>query len=265
MSYESSFEFAASRGFQRAPQPYESIEDSFIDQLEGTNDALYAEIFQEIASLDGQSSLAEQRRMVSQKVKNMDTKSEPAAWTPVQEQEYRDYKRVSDRVRPARFAYIAARDAYNNAKDTNMDGTTTIDEETLTRMRLRYLAKANAWFQLSMEGAQGRVSFMVKYPQAFDQKGAESHLKAARYDMSNAKDACAAIQAYVRISWHFMCLFSRIVIEVFTNGVPLISRNARNSPDCGAKAHRQVAETVLRDAETTGKDAEALQGDAETL
>lgn len=77
---------AISVGFLRAPNyngvPYEPSDDSYLDELEDYGHILYREMIEEIASLDGTSSLVEQRRLISRNAKGMDEASKAGGWWP---------------------------------------------------------------------------------------------------------------------------------------------------------------------------------------
>jgi hypothetical protein len=147
---DSNFDFAASRGFNRAPISSLLTEDSVISELEGFNDVLFRQIFLEISTIDGQGSLADQRHATSQHAKDLPKDSKHLTWSQKQKEDYRKYKEVSEKVKPARIAYYLSKKAWDDMIKT-IDATNQIDQEKLTEMRLIQLSKADHWFQVSME------------------------------------------------------------------------------------------------------------------
>ncbi|KAI1158929.1 hypothetical protein F5B18DRAFT_62117 [Nemania serpens] len=73
---------------------------------------------------------------------------------------------------------------------------TEITEGQLASLHLQCIANAKTWFQRSLEGAQWRVDFMMKYPDAFDKDGTDGHVGAARHNLESARHAYEIIQSF---------------------------------------------------------------------
>ncbi|KAJ8125261.1 hypothetical protein O1611_g8379 [Lasiodiplodia mahajangana] len=192
------FNFAAERGFSASRFPCPNIDHEFLYPYVKKCHRLFRQIISELASLDGNDSLAGQWGVAKKNAQTMPEDYEAPPFSRELRDAYHFYKEYSELVRPLCDKFNEAKTNYDNAyrEACKSSKNTTVDQRTLADLRSEYLNTAEEWFKISLEAAQRRLDFMIKYPEACNRPDTFGHLGAVKYDMKQAGDACAGILRY---------------------------------------------------------------------